>query len=80
MEQVNYDRIASLAHRMNGAAGNFGMQRLCALLTRIETQANNGTKLTAALIEQFQVEFDEAIAALSLFLSQQKVQPQDLSA
>jgi two-component system sensor histidine kinase TorS len=80
MEQLNYDRIASLAHRMNGAAGNFGMQRLCALLTRIETQANNGSKLTAALIEQFQVEYDEAIAALGSFLSHQKVQPQDLSA
>ena len=80
MEQGNYDRIANLAHRMNGAAGNFGMQRLCALLTRIETQANNGTKLTAGLIEQFQSEFDEAIAALSSFLSEQKVQPQDLSA
>jgi two-component system sensor histidine kinase TorS len=80
MEQGDFDEMANLAHRMNGAAGNFGMQRLCALLARIETQANHGTKLTAALIEQFQIEFDEASAALSSFLSQQKAQPQDLSA
>jgi two-component system sensor histidine kinase TorS len=80
MEQGNFDKMASLAHRMNGAAGNFGLQRLCALLARIETQSNNETKLTTALLEQFQVEFDEAIAALTNYLSKQKVPPQNLSA
>jgi len=80
MEQDNLDKMASLAHRMNGAAGNFGLQRLCALLARIETQSNNGSKLTTALLEQFQVEFDEAIAALGNYLSEQKVPPQNLSA
>ena len=80
MEQGDFDEIARLAHRMNGAAGNFGLQRLCALLARIETQSNNETKLTTALLEQFQVEFDEAIAALGKYLSEQKVPPQNLSA
>jgi two-component system sensor histidine kinase TorS len=80
MEQGNFDKMARLAHRMNGAAGNFGLQRLCALLARIETQSNNGTKLTTALLEQFQVEFDEAIAALGNYLSEQKVPPHNLSA
>ncbi|MCP4875585.1 MAG: TMAO reductase system sensor histidine kinase/response regulator TorS [Gammaproteobacteria bacterium] len=79
MEQGNFETLAKLAHRMNGAAGNFGLQRLCALLARIETQANNGTKLTAALIEQFQVEFEEAIASLSSYLSKQKLSPAKLS-
>jgi len=80
MEQGNFDKMARLAHRMNGAAGNFGLQRLCALLARIETQSNNGTKLTTALVEQFQVEFGDAIAALTNYLSEQKVTPQNLSA
>jgi len=80
MEQDNFDDIASLAHRMNGAAGNFGLQRLCALLARIEIQSDNGSRLTTAMLEQFQVEFDEAIELLTHYLSEQKVPPQDLSA
>jgi two-component system sensor histidine kinase TorS len=80
MEQGKYDQLAKLAHRLNGAAGNFGLQRLCALLIRIETQANNGTKLTSALLEQFQIEFEDALAALNSYLSEQNVKPQRRSA
>jgi len=79
-ERGDFDETASLAHRMNGAAGNFGLQKLCALLARIEIQANNGTKLTNALLEQFQIEVDDATAALTSYLSEQKAQPQNLSA
>ena len=80
MAQENFAEIARLAHRLNGAAGNFGLQRLCALLARIETQSNNGTKLTTALLEQFQLEFDQAIAALGSYLSEQKAPSRNLSA
>jgi two-component system sensor histidine kinase TorS len=80
MEQDNFAELARLAHRLNGAASNFGLQRLCALLARVELQANNGTNLTAALLEQFQIEFDDAIAALGSYLAEQKVQPQELPA
>ena len=79
-ERGDFDQTASLAHRMNGAAGNFGLQRLCALLARIEVQANNGTKLTGALLEQFQAEVDDAIAALTRFLSEHKAQKRNRSA
>ena len=80
MEQDDFAELAKLAHRLNGAASNFGLQRLCALLARIELQANNGTNLTPALLEQFQVEFDDAIAALGRYLAEQKAQPQELPA
>ena len=80
MEQDNFEKLAKLAHRLNGAAGNFGLQRLCALLARIEIQANNGTNLTTALLEQFESEYDGAIAALDSYLSEQKAPPQELPA
>jgi two-component system sensor histidine kinase TorS len=80
MEQEDFEKLARLAHRMNGAAGNFGLLRLCALLARIETQASNGSKLTSALLEQFQIDFNDAIAALTTYLAEQKAQPQKLTA
>ncbi|MDC1288384.1 ATP-binding protein, partial [Gammaproteobacteria bacterium] len=78
MEQDNFAELGKLAHRLNGAAGNFGLQSLCALLASIEARANNGSNLTPALLEQFQVEFDDAIAALSRYLAEQKAQSKEL--
>jgi two-component system sensor histidine kinase TorS len=72
MSLNQFEQMAKLAHKMSGAAGNFGLQRLCALLSRIETQASNGSKLTAALLEQFEIEYDDAIATLGDYLSKQK--------
>ncbi len=72
MIQNNFDNQGKLAHKMNGAAGNFGFERFCALLGRIETMAGNGTETTAALREQFEMEYGEAIAALGNYLSEQK--------
>jgi two-component system sensor histidine kinase TorS len=80
IEQDNFEELARLAHRLNGAAGNFGLQRLCALLARIEIQANNGSNLTTALLEQFESEYDGAIAALDSYLSEQKAPPKELPA
>ena len=80
MEQDNFEKLAKLAHRLNGAAGDFGLQRLCALLARIEIQANNGTNLTTALLEQFESEYDGAIAALGSYLSEQKAPSQEIPA
>jgi two-component system sensor histidine kinase TorS len=74
MEQDNFEELARLAHRLNGAASNFGLLRLCALLARIENQASNGSNLTSALLEQFQIEFDDAILALTTYLSEYKIQ------
>ena len=75
MTQNNLETLAKLAHKLNGAAGNFGLLRLCALLTRIETQSRNGTRLTSTLLEQFQTEYDEATSILGAYLSDQKQSP-----
>jgi len=80
MAQNRFEVLAKLAHKLNGAAGNFGLLRLCALLSRIETQARNGTRLTKALAEQFEVEYSEAIDTLNGYLSKQKGAEQKLSA
>jgi len=72
MIQSNFEILEKLAHKMNGAAGNFGLKRFCALLARIETQAGNETEVTSALREQFQKEYDDAIQALGIFLSDHK--------
>ena len=70
--QSKFDKLEKLAHKLNGAAGNFGLERLCAILARIEIQVRNGTEVTADLREQFQLEYDVAIAALGNYLSEQK--------
>ena len=77
MLQNNFDGIEKLAHRLNGAAGNFGLQRLCALLARIETQAGQGT---SSLLDQFQIEYEQSIAVLGAYLLEQKKLPKILSA
>jgi len=72
MIHSDFEKLEKLAHKMNGAAGNFGLERLCASLASIETQASNGTTITSDLREQFQKEYDEAIKALGIYLSEQK--------
>ncbi len=78
MNRNQAEQISKLAHRMNGAAGNFGLLRLSALLLRIETQADNETELTAAIQEQFEVEYNEAVNVLADYLSEQKEPPPSL--
>jgi two-component system sensor histidine kinase TorS len=72
MNASQFEKLEKLAHKLNGAAGNFGLERLCALLGRIETQAVNGTEITSGLHEQFELEYEDAIAVLGSYLSQQK--------
>jgi two-component system sensor histidine kinase TorS len=70
--KVKLEKLEKLAHKLNGAAGNFGLERLCAILARIENQVRDGTEVTADLREQFQIEYDLAIATLGSYLSAQK--------
>ena len=73
MNRSDFESLEKLAHKMNGAAGNFGLQSLCALLGMIETQAINGTEVALDLFEQFELEYESAIAVLSSYLSEQKI-------
>jgi two-component system sensor histidine kinase TorS len=70
--QGKLEKLEKLAHKLNGAAGNFGLERLCAILARIEKQAGDGTEVTSDLRQQFQKEYDEAIKALGSYLAKQK--------
>ncbi len=80
MIENDFEKLAKLAHKMNGAAGNFGLEKLCALLAEVERQADNGSELKTVLREKVQLEYDDAIAALANYLSEQKQTPQQLSA
>ncbi len=80
MAQCDFERQAKLAHKLIGAAGNFGLDRLCGQLTRIESLAASGTEVSAEICEQFEIEYDEAIRALSTYIEAQKTSSQKLSA
>jgi HPt (histidine-containing phosphotransfer) domain-containing protein len=80
MNQSDFENVEKLAHKMNGAAGNFGLERLCALLRMIEKQASNDTEVIPALHEQFELEYEDAIAVLGSYLSEQKKTSSKLSA
>ena len=80
MCRSDFENLEKLVHKMNGAAGNFGLEKLCALLGMIEIQASNDTEVTSALQGQFELEYEDAIAALGSYLSEQKKTPSRLSA
>ncbi|MCP3688054.1 MAG: TMAO reductase system sensor histidine kinase/response regulator TorS [Gammaproteobacteria bacterium] len=73
-------KTAKLAHRMNGAAGNFGLEKLCAQLAEVETQARTGCALSNKLRDRLQREYDDAVTALGNHLSAQKQTSPQLSA
>ncbi|MFT5217900.1 MAG: two-component system sensor histidine kinase TorS [Planctomycetota bacterium] len=72
MRSSDFILVEKKAHQMNGAAGNFGLQRLCALLGGIETLAISGDTISDTLAQQFEREFEAALAALRAYLLEQK--------
>ena len=75
VEAINKNQSESLeklAHKLRGAAGNFGLEKLCLLLGRIEIQTGNGADVPSALRTEFEQEYEDAIAALERYLSRQK--------
>ena len=68
----SFEAQEKLAHKLMGAAGNFGLERLCALLTSLESRAAKGIETTPELALQLHDEFDIAIAALADHLSAQQ--------
>jgi len=73
MHNGNFTTQEKLAHKLMGAAGNFGLERLCALLAGLESQAAKGIEAAPESAQQLQSEFDIAIAALGEHLSAQQV-------
>jgi two-component system sensor histidine kinase TorS len=69
--QVNFARIEKDAHQLNGAAGNFGFEHLCAILIEFETMAINHKEIPPELENKFKKTFDEAAEALNLYMAEQ---------
>ena len=76
----DFEKIAKLAHKLNGSAGNFGLERLCALMIKIETQASSNRQITTEIREQFLTEYNNAIDALKSYLATQSLDSQKISA
>ncbi len=80
MLEGDFKKTSKLAHKMNGSAGNFGLEKLCAMLTEIEKQADNGGVLSTAMCEKIQLDYDNAVTALTNYLSAQNQTSPQLSA
>ena len=63
----------TLAHKLNGAAGNFGFLHLCAILSEIEIMAIDNKRIPVTLMDQLQTIFGESTAALNLYMAKQAV-------
>ena len=64
-------KTEKIAHKLNGAAGNFGFYKLCELLKSIERSAALNTQMDSQLFEQFRVEYELALEHLDDYMSQQ---------
>jgi two-component system sensor histidine kinase TorS len=69
----NFDQIKTEAHKLNGAAGNFGFERLCGILGEMEVAAIDSEKISATLVGQFKTAFSESTTALNLYMTKQVV-------
>jgi len=76
----NFETLQKLAHKLMGAAGNFGLERLCALLAGVESQAAKAIEASPELAQQLQNEYDAAVAALGGHLSAQQALSRKVSA
>jgi two-component system sensor histidine kinase TorS len=63
--------IKARAHKLNGAAGNFGFEHLCAILSELEVLATDGKEISSTLANQFEKAFGEATEALNLYMAGQ---------
>jgi two-component system sensor histidine kinase TorS len=72
MHEGSFETQEKLAHKLTGAAGNFGLERLCALLAGLESQAAKGIEASPELAQQLHNEYDAGVAALGDHLSAQQ--------
>ncbi len=64
IDQKTLTTVEGTAHKLRGAAGNFGLHRLCSLLAEIEAQAKVGIVTPPETLQQLRGDYDEAIEAL----------------
>ena len=76
----NLETRQKLAHKLSGAAANFGLDRLRALLAEIEFRAGSGLETGEDTVTRLRVEFDLAITALDEHLAARQVPAEKVSA
>ena len=74
------EQVEKLAHKLKGAAANFGLERLCALLAFIERQAAGAVCGEADQREALDVEYRLAMAELTGYLEQLRQAARKLTA
>ncbi|MGI9301627.1 MAG: TMAO reductase system sensor histidine kinase/response regulator TorS [Gammaproteobacteria bacterium] len=62
--------VTGVAHKMRGAAGNFGLHKLCALLAEAETAGNEGETRAFERSAELRELFEESLAELEDVLHQ----------
>jgi two-component system sensor histidine kinase TorS len=80
MREGRFEAQQKLAHKLTGAAGNFGLERLCVLLAGIESQAAKAAEATPELTQQLRDEFARAVSALGDHLLARRTLARKLSA
>ncbi|MEM7209687.1 MAG: TMAO reductase system sensor histidine kinase/response regulator TorS [Pseudomonadota bacterium] len=71
MRSLDHSTVSSLAHKLRGSAANFGLNKLCASLVDIEKRA--GDEFSIGVVERENIDrlYQQSIAALKLYLSEQ---------
>jgi two-component system sensor histidine kinase TorS len=69
----NFYQTKTVAHKLNGAAGNFGFMHLCGILGEIEVMAIDNVGIPVTLVDRFQTKFGESTAALNIYMAKQAV-------
>ena len=67
----NFEQVKALTHKLNGAAGNFGFEHLCAVLGELEVMATDHETISLARVNQFKTTFGESTTALNHHMAKQ---------
>ncbi len=75
--QSDFQTIEKLSHQLNGSAGNFGLQKLSALMVKIESSASaQENQLDATYGATLETTFEQSINALNAYLSNRQLSNQ----
>ncbi|MEM7563840.1 MAG: TMAO reductase system sensor histidine kinase/response regulator TorS [Pseudomonadota bacterium] len=69
IDQQDFRQLEKLAHKMKGAAGNFGLDQLCSSLAEIESNARQDTQLDSQGRQLFENNYNDALKALENHVS-----------
>ena len=80
IQNSDFEIAESIAHKMMGAAGNFGLEKLSRVLSEIETAGHYRTIFPEKINIQFETEYQLAVQALEDYVNSQEEITDSLSA